>query len=339
MTDEPGDIALGSTRWIKLRRSGQANPFSPRLIMRRFGPIGRQRIVRARPWLPTPRLPGSRFRPRLPRLTTLGRLGTLEVRLARNGFEIRRAQQIRFQVFYQEGSASPDPHTLASKRDRDAFDRVCDHMLVLDHEGVQKGFRRRRPQVVGTYRLLRQEVAERHRGFYSKAEFDIAPLLARHRDKAFLELGRSCVLKPYRTKRTVELLWHGVWTYILRHQMDVMFGCASLDGTDPDKLANDLSFLYHNALAPPEWRVRAHQDRHVAMDRLPAESVDAKAALRNLPPLIKGYLRLGGFVGDGAVIDHQFGTTDVLIVLPREIISPRYVSYYGAEANRHAATE
>ena len=337
MNQPIGGLPAQKSRWMRFRRKAGAEPLSPKLMVRRFVPLGRQRQLPRRRWLPAPRFPHARLRPRLPQLATLGRLGTLEVRLARNGFEVRRAQQVRFHVFYREHAAIPDAHTRATRRDRDSFDRICDHMLVLDHVEAQKGFRRRRATVVGTYRLLRQEVAERHRGFYSTAEFDIAPVLARHSDKRFLELGRSCVLKPYRTKRTVELLWHGVWSYILRHQMDVMFGCASLEGTDPDALANELSFLHHNAMAPPEWHVRANESRYVPMDRIPAGEVDAKAALRNLPPLIKGYLRLGGFVGDGAVVDRQFGTTDVLILLPRDIISPRYVNYYGADADRHRA--
>jgi putative hemolysin len=91
-----------------------------------------------------------------------------------------------------------------------------------------------------------------------------------------------------------------------------------------------LSFLHHSALAPPEWRCRAHDHLYVPMDRLPREEVNAKAALKAVPPLIKGYLRLGAFIGDGAVIDHQFGTTDVLIILPVEKIDPRYFEHFGA---------
>jgi putative hemolysin len=145
-----------------------------------------------------------------------------------------------------------------------------------------------------------------------------------------MELGRSCVLKPYRNKRTVELLWHGLWTYVREHKVDVMIGCASFEGTDPAAHAMALSFLHHHALAPPEWRCRAHDHLYVPMDRIARDKVDAKAALKVIPPLIKGYLRLGAFVGDGAVIDRQFGTTDVLIILPVEKIDPRYFEHFGA---------
>ena len=104
---------------------------------------------------------------------------------------------------------------------------------MLDHAAPRTSWARRKPAVVGTYRLLRQQLAEDHGGFYTAGEFDIAALIARHRDLHFLELGRSCVLAPYRNKRTVELLWHGIWTYVLQNRLDVMIGCASLDGTDP----------------------------------------------------------------------------------------------------------
>jgi putative hemolysin len=222
------------------------------------------------------------------------------------------------------------------RRDTDRFDLICDHLLVLDYANLRRPLIRLKPEVVGTYRLLRQEVAEAHGEFYTAGEYEIAPLIERNPHLRFLELGRSCVLDGYRDKRTVELLWHGIWTYVLMHGIDVMLGCASLEGTDPDRLALQLSFLHHHARAPEEWRVAAQSNLHVEMNRMPRPAIDAKAALRALPPLIKGYLRLGAFVGDGAVVDYQFNTTDVLIVLPVSAINPRYIDYYGPDAGRHA---
>ena len=265
---------------------------------------------------------------------TLGRLGPLEVRLARNAAEIRRAQKLRYRVFYREMSAVPDAASFLSQRDVDPFDAVCDHLLVVDHAAPRL---RKSPPVVGTYRLLRQGVADRQSGFYSAGEFDIDALVSRHGERRFLELGRSCVLPPYRNKRTVELLWHGIWTYVLEHRIDVMIGCASLEGTDPDRLALPLSFLHHYARAPEAWRAAALPRRYVELNRMPKSAVDPKAALQSLPPLIKGYLRLGAFIGDGAVVDHQFGTTDVLIVLPVAGINSRYLDHFGPGAERHAA--
>lgn len=271
---------------------------------------------------------------------TLGQIGPLEVRLARSYREIKIAQRLRYHVFYEEMAAVADPQMAAIRRDIDSFDEICDHMLVLDHDDMVKtnAFARKSPRIVGTYRLLRQEVAEANGGFYTADEYDLQPLLDRKRDLNFLELGRSCVLKPYRNKRTVELLWHGIWSYVLMNKIDVMVGCASLEGTDPDALKLPLSFLHHNCASPEEWRVRALENRYTDMNRMPKDEIDMRAALHALPPLVKGYLRLGGTIGDGAVIDHQFSTTDVLIMLPVSELNPRYVNYYGADASRHAGS-
>lgn len=268
-----------------------------------------------------------------------GAIGSLEVRLARTRAEVRRAQRLRYEVFYNEMSAKPSLAAQLRRRDQDPYDALCDHLLVIDKSEEQPGGDRRRPRsrVVGTYRVLRQDMRRGSRGFYTQSEYDIAKLIDhRSPEYSFMELGRSCVLKPYRNKRTVELLWHGLWTYIREHGVDVMLGCASFEGTDPDEHAMALSFLHHERLAPVEWRVKAHDHLRVPMDILPADKVDAKQALKSLPPLIKGYLRLGAFVGDGAVIDHQFGTTDVLIILPVEKIDPRYFEHFGAPDERQS---
>jgi putative hemolysin len=265
----------------------------------------------------------------------LGRLGALEVRLAEGKREVKRAQKLRYRVFYKNGTAIADAATLVASRDKDAFDKICDHLLVIDH-AAKPSISGKQP-VVGTYRLLRQDVAERNSGFYTEDEFDIAGLIDRHAGLRFLELGRSCVLPRYRNKRTVELLWHGIWSYVRQHRLDVMIGCASFEGTDPDRLALPLSFLHHYAQAPEAWRACAHPSRRVEMNRMAKDAINPKAALHELPPLIKGYLRLGATIGDGAVIDHQFGTTDVLIVMPVSAINVRYIEHFGIDASRHAA--
>jgi putative hemolysin len=281
------------------------------------------------------RMPGGGFKlKRREQPKVYGRIGDLEVRLARTRAEIKQAQRLRYEVFYEEMSAVPSRVAELRRLDEDAYDAICDHLLVVDVSTQgRKGERwtnRRKPKVVGTYRVLRQEKARHSLGFYTGSEYEIRALIDSKPNDRFMELGRSCVLKPYRTKRTVEMLWHGLWTYVREHKVDVMIGCASFTGTDPDQHAMALSFLHHNALAPEEWRCRARDSLYVEMNRVPKDEINPKAALKAVPPLIKGYLRLGAFVGDGAVIDRQFGTTDVLIVLPVKNIDPRYFEYYGA---------
>jgi putative hemolysin len=267
---------------------------------------------------------------------SLGRVGSLEVRLATSKKEIRKAQRLRYKVFYEQGQAMADRRTGLVRRDICAFDRVCDHLLVIDHSSTNR-FGRTVPRVVGTYRLLRQDIALRNFGFYTAREFDIAPLIARHAGEKFLELGRSCVLPEYRSKRTLELLWRGIWAYVRHHHIDVMIGCASLEGTNPLALALPLSFLHHHAAADASWTARAHRQRYVRMDFLDRPAIDLRKALAALPPLVKGYLRLGASFGDGAVVDHQFGTTDILVIMPVAAIQDRYIAHFGNGAEQQDA--
>lgn len=251
--------------------------------------------------------------------------GSMEVRLARDAAEIEASQALRYRVFYDERAAKPIGEMAALRLDFDRFDPIADHLLVLDHtrgEGPEA--------VVGTYRLIRRSRAEAHGGFYTAGEYDIAKILDFAGET--MELGRSCVDAEYRNRPTMQLLWRGIAAYVFRHDITLMFGCASLPGTDPDALATDLSYLYHSHLAPPTLRVRALDSLHVEMNRIPAERIDAKRALAGLPPLIKGYLRLGGFVGDGAVVDPQFNTTDVCVIVQTSAVTDKYYKHYEREA-------
>jgi putative hemolysin len=258
----------------------------------------------------------------------LGRFGPFEIRLATTSREIRKAQRLRFKVFYEEGQAMPRQRAALTRRDICPFDKICDHLLVFD-EDQRNRFGRRKPKIVGVYRLLRGDAAARHQGFYSETEFDIAPLLARHSGKRFLELGRSCVHAQYRSKRVIELLWRGLWVYAKHHRIDVLIGCASLPSVDRLALALPLSFLHRHALADEEWRVRPLAGRSVDMAILDSKAIDARKGIAALPPLLKAYLRAGAKFGDGAVIDPQFGTTDVFTILPLSDMEERYLNYYG----------
>jgi putative hemolysin len=244
--------------------------------------------------------------------------------------EVQACQRLRYQVFYEELGASPQGKAARHQVDSDRFDAICDHLVVIQELASPSpdAIMLVDGQLIGTYRLLRQDVAEANGGFYTEDEFDIAPLISSHPDLRFLELGRSCVLRPFRTKPVVELLWQGIWNYVRAYDMHVMLGCASLEGTNPDAHALALSFLAQ-AAPPPEWKVSARPERAVEMGRIPASDIDQREALRILPPLIKGYLRLGCYIGEGAVIDHQFNTIDVLIILPVSAINPRYFAHFG----------
>ena len=269
----------------------------------------------------------------LARTPHIHRAGVLDVRLATTEEEIRAAQSLRYDIFYNEMGATPSAASQFQQLDFDPYDSICDHLLVIDHSNAQS------PRVVGTYRLLREVVARQHRGFYSSGEYDLSPLLTKkfqHRigeGKQLLELGRSCVHADYRNLSTINLLWRGIASYLSTHNIGFMFGCASLHGTNPDDHAAALSYLYHHHLADADIRVRTLENQFVEMNRLPIGSYDVKQAMRLLPPLVKGYLRVGCVVGDGAYIDEQFNTTDVFILMPVDRISARYSGRFVGTAN------
>jgi putative hemolysin len=253
------------------------------------------------------------------------RSGNLGVRLAVTDDELDAVQALRYRVFYQELGAKADAQTVATERDRDEFDAVADHLLVVDHDLGEDAH-----SVVGTYRLIRESAAAKLGRFYSSGEYDISMLTAFPGQK--LELGRSCTAAAYRSRAVLQLLWRGIAAYVFHYGIDLMFGCASLAGTDPDALAEELSYLAAYHLAPDAIRPRALKGRYVDMRRHDPETLDAKGALMRLPPLIKGYLRLGGFVGDGAVIDSQFNTTDIAVVVQTDLVTEKYYRHYERES-------
>ena len=241
--------------------------------------------------------------------------GDLEVRLA-NGGDVDRALALRHAVFCAEFGAATSSGARASL-DEDDYDAICDHLVVIDRAAPGR-------PVVGTYRLLREEVAQRTGGFYSSGEYDLGPLLSQGlaggRGLQLLELGRSCVAAPYRTHATIALLWRAIASYLEQHRVGFLFGCASFPGVDPGLHADALACLNRFHRAPTRLRVRAHDERYVEMAR-----EDAKLdPVKRMPPLIKAYLRVGAMVGDGAVIDRDFNTIDVFMIMPVDNIVDRY---------------
>jgi len=247
--------------------------------------------------------------------------GELIVRLAETREEIDAALALRYRIFYDEMAAKPTPEMAARRQDFDDFDPIADHLIAIDR-AIGDG-----PEaVVATYRLIRREAAAEYGQFYSEDEYDITPLL--NWPGPILELGRSCVGEGHRTRSTMTLMWRGLAEYVMHHDIGVMFGCASLHGTNPQELALPLAYLHHFHMAPPELRPRALPERFVDMNLIEAEAIDRKKALVALPPLIKGYLRLGGFVGEGAVVDEQFNTTDVCVIVKTDLVTGKYFRHY-----------
>ncbi|MCR8547080.1 GNAT family N-acetyltransferase [Salipiger sp. P9] len=238
------------------------------------------------------------------------------VRLARDAADIAAAQRLRYEVFVEElgGSGALVDHE--NRLERDRFDPFFDHLLLTDA--------RRGGAVVGVYRLLRDDQAAAAGQFYSEDEYDLT--LLRRSGRRLLELGRSCLHPDYRGGTAMMHLWQALAEYVRDHGIELLFGTASFHGTDVAQLAQPLSLLHHRHLAPPALRVRSR--RFQRMDLVPEAEIDRRQAMLEVPALIKGYLRLGGVVGEGAYVDHDFNTTDICLIMDTARLNAKAAGLY-----------
>ena len=246
--------------------------------------------------------------------------GGFHVRLAQTDADLEAAQRLRYDVFVSElgGGGAMVDHDAGLERDR--FDPFLDHLLLLDDTTGA---------VVGVYRLMQQDMARRAGGFYSSGEYDLT--LLETCGRRILELGRSCLHPDYRGGMAMHHLWSGLADYITEHEIEVLFGVASFHGTDVSALKQPLSFLHHRHLAPPDLRVKARDTSFQNMNLLGEAELDRKAAMLQMPSLIKAYLRLGGMVGEGAYIDHAFNTVDVCLIMDTNQMNARQSKIYRGE--------
>ena len=244
-----------------------------------------------------------------------------EVRLAKNFKDIDVAQNLRYKVFYEELKAKPSIKNILYEKDFDELDPFCDHLLVIDHK---KGLGRK--SIVGTYRLIRRPMTQIHGKFYTEGEFNIDKILKIKGE--ILELGRSCVDKNYRDKPIIRLLWKAISAYMDHYKIKVLFGCASFPGVDYKKYKKHLSFLYHYYLAPAEIRPKVLNANSIKLNYMQKKDLKKTEIFKSLPPLLKGYLRLGAHIGDGAFVDRQFNTIDICIVLKSDLLKQKYVNFH-----------
>ncbi|MCB2111094.1 MAG: GNAT family N-acetyltransferase [Defluviimonas sp.] len=246
----------------------------------------------------------------------------LQIRLATCEADLLGAQRLRYRVFVEELGGDGDRVDHAGRFERDAFDTVNDHLVLVDTRRDAAAF----DHVVGAYRLLRSDQAAGFGRYYSEGEYDLTRLKASGR--RLLELGRSCVDAGYRGGTAMFLLWNGLAEYVLDHGIEVLFGVASFHGTEIAPLQMPLSWLHHHHLAPEALRVRALPAAFQRMDLVAPAALDQRRAMVAMPALIKAYLRLGGFVGEGAFIDRAFNTTDVCLLMDTAAMSSRHKRFY-----------
>ena len=244
------------------------------------------------------------------------------VRLATSASDLMGAQRLRYRVFVEEMGAGGDHVDHAARLEQDELDAHFDHLVLIDPRVDPASL----DHVVGVYRLLTCDRAAAIGRFYSDAEYDLTPL--RRDGRRLVELGRSCVHPDHRKGPAMMHLWNGLAEYVLARDLQILFGVASFPGADPAPHAQALAWLHHHHLAPEGLRPRARAPQFHPMDSLPAEGLDRKAALAATPALIRAYLRLGGFVGEGAWIDRAFNTTDVCLIIDTANMSARHHGFY-----------
>ena len=244
------------------------------------------------------------------------------LRLARDDADMRAAQRLRYEVFVEELGGSGPMVDHAARLERDAFDPYFDHLILVD-PSIDPATER---HVGGVYRLMTSQRAAEAGRFYSETEYDLSRLKASGR--RLLELGRSCVRASLRGGTAMFHLWNGLADYVLEREIEVLFGVASFHGTDTEALKMPLAYLHHHHLAPETLRARAIGPDVQRMDLVPKDQIDRVAAMAATPALIKSYLRLGGFVGEGAYLDHAFNTTDVCLMMDTAKMSAKHRAFY-----------
>jgi putative hemolysin len=236
------------------------------------------------------------------------------IKIAESNFEIKKAQSLRYKIFFKEKKIKKKSFKFLLQRDYDFYDKISDHLIIIDNN------REIRDNVIGTYRLLRGNCAKLYRGFYTEQEFDISNLKKNFSSKDILELGRSCVHPQYRSGIILKLLWQGISNYIKMYKIKILMGCASFHGTNPSKFKDEFSLLNESYRLPEDYDVKSLQSNEISFNK----NINHSTTLNKLPPLIKGYLRAGGMVSENFYIDREFETIDYCVIMLTEKIVSRY---------------
>ena len=247
------------------------------------------------------------------------KLGDFVIKLANKKSELKKAQALRYSVFYKEKKAKPTFSKKMMRLDYDKTDKFADHLIVIDKK--RKGIKNK---IVGTYRLIRGDVALSFGGFYTSSEFDLTNILNSYQHKQILELGRSCVHKDYRNGTIMNLLWKAIAEYIKLYDIKVLLGCASFPGTNIHEYSKELSYLRSNFSLPEKISVKSLLNNNYPFYNEGNINESGLRSFAKLPPLIKGYLRVGGRVSDSFFVDYDFNTIDLCVVVQTNKIDGKY---------------
>ncbi len=247
-----------------------------------------------------------------------------EVRFAETSTEVKRSQELRYKVFIEEMGGRPCQSSSEQYLEKDEFDDHCRHLILIDHK---KNGKKVIQKIIGVIRLILGSEAKLRLGFCSSREYDLNLLLSLGQN--CLELGRTCIEKPYRNSLALHYLWKGLGSYTKANDVSFLLGLASFPGNDVKKISMALSFINEKYLAPPEIRPKALKNGFIDMAIIPRSEINRSEALLQMPSLLKGYLRLGARVGEGAFIDRKLNTIDVCIIIDINQMLDKYKDYYG----------
>ena len=244
------------------------------------------------------------------------------IKIAEKKSELKKAQALRYSVFYKEKKAIPTISKKILRLDYDKVDKFADHLIVIDknRKGINK--------IVGTYRLLRGDIAAHCGGFYTSLEFDLSKILNSYKNNQILELGRSCVHQDYRNGTIMNLLWKAIAEYVKLYDIKILLGCASFHGTDVLKYNNELSYLRKNFSLPDELSVKSLDTKIYPIYTEINSNTNDLRTFAKLPPLIKGYLRIGGKVSYDCFVDYKFNTIDLCVIVTTDNINEKYKKKY-----------
>ena len=236
------------------------------------------------------------------------------IKIAESNFEIKKAQSLRYKIFFKEKNIKRKNLKSLLQRDYDFYDKISDHLIIIDND------RQVKDNVIGTYRLLRGNNAKLYKGFYTEQEFDISNLRKNFSSKDILELGRSCVHPAYRSGIILKLLWQGISKYIKIYKIKILMGCASFNGINPNQFRDEFSLLYESYRLPKNYNIKSLQDNKILLGK----NINHQTILNKLPPLMKGYLRAGGMVSKNFYIDREFETIDYCVIMLTDRVTRRY---------------
>ena len=245
--------------------------------------------------------------------------GNFVIKLTEKKSELKKAQALRYSIFYKEKKAKPSFPKKILALDYDKVDKFADHLIVID-----KGSIAPKNKIVGTYRLIRGDVSANFGGFYTSSEFNLSNILDVYKNNQILELGRSCVHKDYRNGTVMNLLWKAIAEYVKFYDIKIILGCVSFSGTDIMKFSNELSYLRENFSLPDDLSVESLDENTYPVYKKTVTKINDLKIFAKLPPLIKGYLRVGGKVSDSFYVDYSFNTIDLCVVVKTDNIENKY---------------